>query len=138
MSEKPVEKGVEGLFVTCRPVDDPMVTERRHRSSCLMQAYPKCGTCKNSKFTLFFEPAEKRLECVKCPRWKDNGARVRGDLPVSYVTTEVATCKEKLFEFCPSCPSKELLGEVDIDKDTEGWYNVWKRAMDLLKEDADG
>lgn len=140
MSEDPIKKGVEGLFVDCRPVpeSDPKVIERRHRSSCLMQVTPRCSTCKNGKFTLFFETSEKRLECVKCPRWADNGARMRGERPVSYVTTEVATCKEKPFEFCPSCPSKESLGELDIDKDEEGWYNVWSRAQELLKEDDDG
>lgn len=141
MSEDPtLKKGVDAHFVECRPLpDDPLVIERRHRATCLLNLTARCPTCKNNKFTLFFEEREKRLECVQCPRWKDNASRVLGESPTSYVTTEVATCKEQPFEFCPSCPGKEELQEVEIDKNKEGWYSIWKRMKQLLaEEDRDG
>jgi hypothetical protein len=134
---RPLKKGVDARFVTCRPLqDDPLVLETRHRASCLLrQQEPRCSTCPNQSFTLFFEPPEKRLEVVKCPRWGNKGDRSQGLAPTSFVDTELATCAEKPYEFCPSCPTKELLAEIDLDKSKEEWYRIWNRAMTIVKDD---
>lgn len=138
MSDESFRKGMAGKFVECRPLpNDPLVIEKRHRASCLMQPTSRCSTCPNSSFTLFFEEADTRVQLVQCPKWTDGGSRLRGDAPVSYVTTEVATCQAKPFEFCPSCPSVENLEELELEKSKVGWYTIWQRALKLASAEID-
>lgn len=102
-----------------------------------MELHPNCPNCPNHNFTLFFNPPEKRLERVECPRWAHEGARLRGDTPLNYVSTEVATCNSAPFEFCPSCPAKEELDDLGLDKAQQGWYSLWRRVRELLRSEED-
>lgn len=138
MSDESFKKGMAGKFVECHPLpNDPLVIEKRHRASCLMQPTPRCHTCPNSSFTLFFEEPEVRVQLVQCPKWSNAAARLRGDAPSSYVTTEVATCESRPFEFCPSCPSVENLEELELEKSNVGWYTIWQRALKLASAEID-
>lgn len=135
MSEdKKVILGDVSKYSNCRPVkEDPQIIEAKHKSMCLMRLRAECHTCPNSKFTLLFDVPEKRLEQVMCPRWKDVRELWQGKNPESYSVTELATCKERPFPFCGSCPSVEELNELGIDKTKDGWVSRWKRFRD---EDA--
>lgn len=126
--ENKLREGVAGRFVDCRPVpEDPGIVERRHRASCLLKPKPQCGTCPNSKFTLLFNLPEKKFQQVMCPRWKHEGERHAGKQPDSYVITELASCKDMPFSFCGSCPSREELQKLEIDKTKDGWFARWTR-----------
>lgn len=127
-NEKKVVLGDSAKFAQCFPVkDDPNITEARHRSLCLMRHKEECHSCPNSKFTLLFDVPEKKLEQVMCPRWKSIASMWKGENPETYTVTEIATCKERPFPFCGSCPSVEELKELEIDKTKDGWLSRWKR-----------
>ena len=126
-----------GLHVLCTPTEDPEVTEIQHRISCLSRPYAACSRCRHSSFTLIFNGnPQVRFETVLCPRWKRDGDRVKGEKPSSYVPTELATCSEKPFEYCPSCPSREVLSKLEVDKTKDGWYSRYKRFTQE-EDDAD-
>jgi ssDNA-binding Zn-finger/Zn-ribbon topoisomerase 1 len=136
--DKPIKEGVSGRFVLCHPVpEDPEIVEKVHRASCLLKTRPHCHTCPNSRFTLFFEVQEKKIEQVMCPRWKSIADLHRGEQPETYVITELATCKEMPFPFCGSCPSVEELAELHIDKSKYGWLSRWKRFTKEADDDTD-
>lgn len=100
---------------------------------------PKCQTCPNSKFTLYFDVPEKKLEQVKCPRWKSEQLRHAGAQPEEYVTTELATCREMPYGFCGSCPSQEELQKMYVDKTKDGWVARWTRfRKEMMDADDDG
>lgn len=126
-----------GLYVICtpRPYEEPEVTEVQHRVVCLTRPYPACQSCRHSRFTLLFNgKPDARFDRVLCPRWSSVSERLKGKNPDQYVTTEIATCAEKPFEFCPSCPARETLAKMDIDKTREGWVSRWKR---FTEDDGD-
>lgn len=126
-----------GLHVVCTPdpLLEPDVTEIQHRAVCTTRPYAACQNCSHSRFTLFFNGRpEARFDRVLCPKWKSATDRLEGKQPEEYITTEVATCDAKLFEFCPSCPVKEALEKLGIDKTKDGWYSRWKR---FTEEDED-
>jgi hypothetical protein len=117
-----------GLHVICTPKpEEPEVSEIQHRVVCMTKPYPSCHTCAHGRFTLVFNVTPNaRLERVLCPRWS-GAERQEGKNPEEYIETEVATCQEKPFEFCPSCPSREALQKLGIDKLKDGWYSRWRR-----------
>ena len=125
-----------GLTVICTPKpEEPEVTEVKHRVVCLMKPYPACHSCSHGRFTVVFNVTPgTREERVLCPRWVNLKERLEGGQP-EYVVTEKATCAEKPFEFCPSCPSVEALQKLNIDKTKEGWYARWRRFTE--EEDDD-
>lgn len=125
-----------GLTVICRPIpEDPEVTEVKHRVVCMTKPYPSCHSCRHGNFTLVFNVTPNaRYERVLCPRWASQTDRLKGGQP-EYVVTEVATCGEKPFEFCPSCPSRGDLQKLDIDKTKDGWYSRWRRFREEELED---
>lgn len=128
------DEGVKSRFVMCRPnPEDPSIVEARHRANCLVGIFPKCQTCNNRVFKLAFNVPETKTEVVQCPRWKMPADRMKGVAPETYVPTELATCSEMPFEFCPSCPAKEKLAEMFVDKEAIGWYTRWER----FKRDAE-
>lgn len=137
-NEKPIREGISGRFVICHPnPEDPEVAEQRHRAACLLKATPRCGTCPNSKFTLYFDVPEKKLEQVKCPRWKSESIRHSGAPPEEYVVTELATCKEAPHGFCGSCPSKEELEKMHVDKSKDGWLARFNRFREEMRKADD-
>lgn len=116
-----------GHTVECHPTGDPEVREQKHRVVCLLKPYAACQCCPHSKFKLFFDANPKaNLQIVKCPRWRDEEARARGERP-SYTDTEILTCASKPFPACQGCPSKEDLSTMYIDKTKDGWYMRFKR-----------
>lgn len=136
--DKPLKEGISGRFVHCHPVpEDPEIVEQRHRASCLLKLRPQCHTCPNSRFTLLFDTPEKKSEQVMCPRWKKDGDRHAGEPPKEYVVTEIATCKERPFDFCGSCPSREELQELHVDKTKDGWLARWNRFRKEEESDDD-
>ena len=132
-------KARDGLTVECRPVlGDPQIIQRQGRVICMTRPYEACTYCPHSAFELLFNTnKERRTEQVACPRWSNPGARMRGESPDGYVSTEVATCEEAPFEFCPSCPSRKNVATMGADKSTPGWYGRWKR-LGHVEEDEDG
>lgn len=122
-----------GLMVMC-----PATGEQVHRAVCMFRPHPHCPFCRHRIFDLFFDPGAK-YELVACPRWESEKAKAAGELPETYVLTEVATCTLKPFTFCGSCPSSEELAVMHCEKVRPGWYSRWKRVTDsLLKEESDG
>jgi hypothetical protein len=129
----------QGLTVFCHPdLEDPEVVEVRSRAACLFRPYAACQTCPHQSFTLTFdaERSVKRQELVACPRWANAADRLEGKSPEGYIQTEVATCQAKPFEFCPSCPVREALLGMGLDKSEPGWYGRWHRlnGEQLLEE----
>jgi hypothetical protein len=76
-----------------------------------------------------------KLQTVQCPRWACNGSRVNGERPTHYVETELLTCADMPFEYCPSCPSLQDLSKQFIDKTKDGWYARMKRFEKDQEED---
>ncbi len=129
----------EGLTVSCAPdLADQTVVQRQHRVVCLTKPYEACGTCPNSRFQLLFKSDKtERFIQVACPRWENESARMRGEMPGKYAVTEEATCQSKPFPFCSSCPSRqELQTTYSADKTKEGWYGRWKRLRQAEFEDG--
>lgn len=117
-----------GHTVNCHPTGDPEVVEKKHRVVCLTKPYAACGGCRHSKFKLVFNAnPQASLDVVMCPRWKSDTDRVKGEQPETYVPTEVKTCSEKPFPFCPSCPSLEDLSKMYVDKKKDTWYARFSR-----------
>lgn len=135
--EKPLREGYGGRYVMCTPnLEEPEITEQRHRATCLLKLTPNCPTCPNNKFTLYFDVPEKKLEQVRCPRWKSEALRHSGAGPEEYVVTELAMCKEAPFGFCGSCPSQEELQKMFVDKTKDGWVSRWSRfRKEMLEAD---
>ena len=128
----------DGAYVECHPVvDDPQIKESKHRGTCLLKPLPQCHTCPNSRFTLLFDTPEKKLTQIMCPRWKSIADLHTGKLPDEYVVTEEATCREKPFPFCGSCPSRAKLEELQIDKKKDGWLSRLKRFEDEMRKADD-
>ncbi len=124
-----------GHVVSCHPTGDPEVFEKKHRVVCLTRPYAACGGCRHAKFKLVFNAdPNAALKTVKCPRWAQEMSRIRGEQPDHYVETEVKTCSEKPFPFCPSCPSLENLSKMYIDKTKDSWY---ARFIRFKKEEED-
>ena len=117
-----------GLFVTCHPVlEDPMVSERRHRTACLKKPYEACRTCPHSSFVLLFPAQSTRYEKIACPRWKTPTSYHDGEQPESYALVEEGVCDNRPFDFCSSCPSKMTVQELQADKTKPGWFGRWQR-----------
>ena len=114
------------FIVKCHPVlEDQMVVQDQHRLVCLTRPYQTCQFCPHQSFTLLFN-ANSGLalaEIVSCPRWE--GA-IRG-APDYYVPTEVATCRDRPFSFCSSCPSSNEVAEFGADKREQGWFGRWSK-----------
>lgn len=126
-----------GHEVLCYPTGDPNVVEYQNRATCLTRPYQACDGCIHSNFTLVFNAdSDAKFEQVKCPKWKNGLFPSLDELPSHYDTTEVATCKEKPFPFCSSCPSLERLSQLYIDKKKDGWYSRLKR-FGRYKEEHD-
>lgn len=124
-----------GLTVTCLPsLEDRAIMQQQSRVVCLYRPYPGCQICPHATFTLFFDAKKNRYDQVACPRWDRKGAREMGESPDSYRIVEVASCEERRFEFCSSCPSRQEVAQFGADKTQPGWYTRWRR---LTREDAD-
>lgn len=124
-----------GLTVACHPsLEDRMVMQMQNRSVCLYRPHPGCQICPHASFTLFFDAKKNRYDQVACPRWDRQGGRSRGESPDSYRIVEVATCEDRPFEFCSSCPSREEVVQFGADKAQPGWYTRWRR---LSREEDD-
>lgn len=127
-NEKKLVLGDGAKYAECRPIkEDQQIVESRHRALCLMRLREECHVCPNSKFALVFDVPEKKLEQVRCPRWENVRDLWQGKPPDKYEVTEFATCKERPFPFCGSCPSREELAELEIDKSKDGWLSRWNR-----------
>jgi hypothetical protein len=124
-----------GVTVICTPdLTQPDVTEVQHRAVCLVRPYPSCVSCRHGCFTLSFNAnAQAKYEQVKCPAWCSPVDRLKGKSPSDYQSREIATCLEQPYEFCPSCPKREELSKLGIDKNKDGWYSRWQR----FKKDAE-
>lgn len=122
-----------GMIVGC-----PATGEQVGRAVCMFRPQPYCPYCRHRIFDLYFEP-DAKYELVACPRWTSEKSKADGDLPETYVITEVATCNLRPFTFCSSCPSSEELAVMRCEKVRPGWYSRWKRVTDALrKEESDG
>ena len=127
----------EGKTVICKPVlEDPSIMEHQNRLICMLHKYAACDTCQHQTFTLFFrgDPNE-RMRLVACPRWDAEMSRITGKAPDIYIPTEVGNCQEGPLAFCSSCPSREDLLSMEIEKERPGWYGRWQR---LKEHDDDG
>ena len=123
-----------GHLVQCFPVlEDREVVQIQNRAVCLIRPHDACGSCPHSTFTLAFDVLKKveRLSLVSCPRWESERDRRHGSTPDHYVPVEEATCEEKPFHFCASCPSKREVQESGGDKSKEGWYGRWNRLKEF-------
>lgn len=127
-----------GLTVLCFPsLEDPEIVEVKHRAVCMTVPYTACQSCCHSSFTLIFKKdrSEKFVQ-VACPRWLNEGDRIRGLAPDSYVPTEEATCSDRPFPFCTSCPSRQTLeANYGTDKVKNGWFGRWSRLRSKEFED---
>jgi hypothetical protein len=126
-----------GTMVWCQPnVFDPTIGQVQHRSVCLTRPYASCRTCPHVSFTLVFKSVpEDPYELLACPRWRDGErGRLSKKPPDDYVQVERAFCRSKPFNFCPSCPSSDLLVDIGADKVRPGWYGRWHR---FTSEDDD-
>jgi hypothetical protein len=133
------ETGVigNGLTVRCAPYEDKTIVQFQHRAVCLYQPYQACPQCPHSNFTLIFNPEKDRYAQVACPRWASPGGRMKGEDPEHYVPVEIATCEQRPFDFCSSCPSMEEVAECSVDKVSPGWYSRWHRLKKILSEEED-
>ena len=129
----------EGKLVLCNPIpEEPTVEEMKSRAVCLTRPYSHCGACSHSNFSLVFrvDTRERLGQVVACPKWKRGVVdRFDGKSPDRYEPTEVSTCKKMPFEFCPSCPSSEVVANLGANKAKEGWYGRWHRLKKLELED---
>jgi hypothetical protein len=117
-----------GLTVDCRPsLEDRMVMQMQNRSVCLYRPHPGCQICPHASFTLFFDAQKNRYDQVACPRWDKAGSRLHGESPDSYRVVELATCEDRPFDFCASCPSMNEVAQFGADKAQPGWYTRWRR-----------
>ncbi len=124
-----------GHTVNCHPTGDPEVSELKHRVVCLTKPYAACQGCRHSKFKLIFNAdPNASLKTVMCPRWSQDADRLKGTQPDKYVETEIKTCAEKPYPFCPSCPSLENLSKMYIDKKKDSWY---ARFLRFKREEED-
>lgn len=139
--ERQVRTGVlgTGTIVVCRPdPEDPAVMQTQHRAVCLTKPYRGCAYCPHQSFTLFFRATPPDpYELFACPRWRSEGERLQGKPPESYVAVERATCSQRPFPFCPSCPTQEELVDLGADKVRAGWYGRWRRIMTSLAEEEE-
>lgn len=69
-----------------------------------------------------------------CPRWSQDIDRMKGAQPDKYVETEIKTCSDKPYPYCPSCPSLENLSKMYVDKTKDSWY---ARYLRFKKEEID-
>lgn len=129
----------EGHHVECRP--DPIdrsITQAQNRTACLTRPYASCSICPHSVFTLVFKAQpDDPYDVVACPRWRDAAAKQEGESPSSYVPVEVATCRQRPFDFCTSCPTRDQVSDIGADKHRDGWYGRWKRFVSDEMEDED-
>lgn len=124
-----------GLTVTCHPsLEDRMVMQQQNRAVCIYRPHPGCQVCPHANFTLFFDAKKNRYDQVACPRWDRAGARSHGESPDGYKIVEIATCEDRPFDFCNSCPSLSEVAQFGADKAQPGWYTRWRR---LTKEEDD-
>lgn len=127
-----------GLTVICTPnPEDPDVQEVQHRVVCAMRPYAACYSCQHRIFTLTFKGDPDRYEQVLCPMWKNVQERLDGKQPDEYLKRELAMCAEKPFEFCASCPSREELAKMGIDKTKDGWYARYRRFKQEQEAEED-
>lgn len=127
-----------GHNVICHPTGDPEVYETKNRVQCLLKPFPACGSCAHGKFRMVFNAdPNAKLKQVQCPRWRSDAARMVGEQPVDYVKTELATCADKPFPYCVSCPSLENLSKMFIDKQKDGWYARYRRFSKDEEADDD-
>lgn len=129
-AERQRQTGVigNGHTVVCHPTGDPEVVEIQHRAVCLTRPHPACVGCEHKRFNLVFDAdASAKYQTVKCPRWDQETDRMRGLSPSQYIETEILTCERRPFSFCSSCPSKETLSKMYIDKEKDGWFERLKR-----------
>lgn len=125
-----------GHLVNCHPTGEEEVVEKKSRVVCLTRPYQACNGCSHSKFKMVFNADPRaKLETVMCPRWSHDTSRMQGEQPTNYVETELLTCAEKPFPFCPSCPSLENLSKMFVDKKKDTWYARYKRFTQ--SEEAD-
>lgn len=129
----------DGKIVLCHPVlEDPGIQEMKGRATCLSRPHDHCGMCKHSTFSLIFrvDTRERLGQVVACPKWlKGMVDRIDGKPPDRYEPTEVSTCKNMPYEFCPSCPSAETVAKFSANKAKDGWYGRWNRLKRLELED---
>lgn len=110
--------------------------QMQSRVICLTRPYQACSVCPHSMFTLIFKSQpDDPYDVVACPRWSDTPMKQNGEAPTSYVPVEVATCRQRPFDFCTSCPSRDQVLDIGADKHLDGWYGRWKRFVSDDQED---
>lgn len=128
-----------GIAVVCRPdPEDPAIMQTQHRAVCLVRPYRGCAVCPHQTFTLVFKsnPPDP-YQLISCPRWRNEGERLHGNPPVSYVPVERALCSERPFAFCSSCPPQDELVDFGADKVRPGWYSRWRRILTSIQEEEE-
>jgi hypothetical protein len=125
-----------GSSVSCRPdLYDPNIIQIQHRAVCLRRPYEACHSCPHLVFTLVFRAVPyDPYEIVACPRWRSPADRIKGESPASYVPVERVMCSQRPFDFCPSCPTQDVLVDLGADKVRPGWYGRWQRIMKEMSE----
>jgi hypothetical protein len=128
-----------GISVSCRP--DPYdlnIVQIQHRAVCLTRPFHGCTACPHQAFTLVFrsQPYDP-YEMIACPRWREVTDRIKGESPHTYVPVERGLCSSRPFDFCPSCPSQDVLVDLGADKVRPGWYGRWQRIMKEMTERDD-
>jgi hypothetical protein len=118
----------DGKTVECRPdLMDPRVVHQASRVLCVSTPYAACLSCRHHRFEYFFAVQEENV-WVQCPRWNrplGTGA------PDFYTPVWMSECRAKPYVYCPQCPSREELAELQTDKQKEGWFERYKK---LTKE----
>lgn len=113
----------DGKTVDCRPnLADLSVVQQVTRAVCLATPYAACLSCRHHHFELIF--AQPSDEWVQCPRWfKEPGTHG----PDFYVPVRLSECCARAQQFCPQCPSREELADLQTDKQKEGWLERYHK-----------
>ncbi len=123
-----------GKVVWCRPdLTDPQLIRQASRSLCMATPYAACLSCLHHRFEIFFEAPENGW--VQCPRWTGESTGP----PAYYAPIWLSECHAKPFSFCPQCPSRSELVQLNTDKQKAGWLErYWKMTRDEeVEEDED-
>lgn len=96
------------------------------RTTCFFQLTAECGACPHSTFTMQFQVGIGNQE-VACPRWRSDGARMRGESLLGYVMLRRETCLiASPFPWCYSCRNHD---PRELPRSEPGWWEQEPRPQ---------
>jgi hypothetical protein len=106
-------------FVRCLASADEAGPREVHRGLCYLRRFPECGTCPHQTFALRLRRGLGD-EHVACPRWDNDGDRMRGFPPHSYGIVRRELCfTAQPFPWCSACPNRQA---DELPRTDPGWY----------------